>query len=208
MQGHARAVLQPAERLRHVEARRGNGRRQPRPPLRHPDGRPSGTASSRARGSRFTTPTPARAVSSASAICRALPPPCTKTAGPSATTSTSTTSWTRTCWSCQDDRAAGRVFNVGGGAAGHHKGIRRRRHAPVRVHRAGQGDRRVPLRRHPPHPVGHQRPARRSAGHRVARRPSPWRNTPRGWKGRRPGRILAEANARMRALGVVAGPQA
>ena len=31
----------------------------------------------------------------------------------------------------EDDRAIGRVFNVGGGAAGHHEGIRRRRHAPV-----------------------------------------------------------------------------
>ena len=34
--GHARAGLEPAERLRHVQARRGDGRRQPRPPVRHP----------------------------------------------------------------------------------------------------------------------------------------------------------------------------
>ena len=31
-----------------------------------------------------------------------------------------------------DDRAAGRVFNVGGGTAGHHPRVRRRRAAPVR----------------------------------------------------------------------------
>ena len=36
---HPRADLQPAERLRHVQARRGDGRHQPRPPVRDPDGR-------------------------------------------------------------------------------------------------------------------------------------------------------------------------
>ena len=36
----------------------------------------------------------------------------------------------------EDDRAAGRVFNVGGGTGGHDPGIRRHRHAPVRVRRA------------------------------------------------------------------------
>ena len=59
----------------------------------------------------------------------------------------------------EDDRAVGRVFNVGGGQRGHHPGIRRHRHAPVRLRPAGRGDRRVPLRRHAPHPLGHQRPA-------------------------------------------------
>ena len=34
------ARLQPAERLRHVEVRRGDGRAQPRSPLRHPQRRP------------------------------------------------------------------------------------------------------------------------------------------------------------------------
>ena len=38
--GHARADLESAERLRHVEARPGDGRHQPRPPVRHPDRRP------------------------------------------------------------------------------------------------------------------------------------------------------------------------
>ena len=33
----------------------------------------------------------------------------------------------------EDDRAVGRVFNVGGGTAGHHQGVRRHRHAPVRL---------------------------------------------------------------------------
>ena len=37
--GHAGAHLEPAERVRNVEARRGDGRRQPRPPVRHPYGR-------------------------------------------------------------------------------------------------------------------------------------------------------------------------
>ena len=58
----------------------------------------------------------------------------------------------------EDDRAVGRVFNVGGGAGGHHQGIRRHSHAPVRVRRARSSNRRVPLRRHAPHPLGHQRP--------------------------------------------------
>ena len=38
--GHARAGLEPAERLRHVQAGRGDGRHQPRPPVRHPHRRP------------------------------------------------------------------------------------------------------------------------------------------------------------------------
>ena len=44
-------------------------------------------------------------------------------------------------------------------SGGHDHGVRRHRQAPVRLRRAGRGDRRVPFRRHPPHPVGHQRPA-------------------------------------------------
>ena len=64
----------------------------------------------------------------------------------------------------QDDRAAGRVFNVGGGAP-----VTTREFADVVMRqygsdRAGRGDRGVPLRRHPPHPVGHQRPARPRLG--------------------------------------------
>ena len=41
----------------------------------------------------------------------------------------------------------------------HDPGIFRHRDAPVRVGRARRGDRRVPLRRHAPHPLRHQRPA-------------------------------------------------
>ena len=59
-----------------------------------------------------------------------------------------------------DDRAVGRVFNVGGGEGGHHQGVRRRRACAS----TGPASRpavtgRVPLRRHPPHPVRHQRAA-------------------------------------------------
>ena len=63
--GHAGADLEPSERVRHVEARPGDGRGQPRPPVWHP--RPSlcATASSRVRGSRSTTRTQVRAGSSA-----------------------------------------------------------------------------------------------------------------------------------------------
>ena len=60
-----------------------------------------------------------------------------------------------------DGRAApaGRVFNVGGG-----KAVTTREFAEIVQRqygsgRAGRGDRRVPLRRHPPHPLGHQRAA-------------------------------------------------
>ena len=58
-----------------------------------------------------------------------------------------------------DDRASGRVFNVGRRPGGHHPGIRGHRHAPVRVGPAGSGDRGVPLRRHAAQPVRHQRAA-------------------------------------------------
>jgi dTDP-L-rhamnose 4-epimerase len=71
------------------------GRRYGIPPPR------SGTASSRARGSRFTTLTPAPAGSSASATCSAGRPLCTRMAPRSATTSTSTTSLTRTSLCCR-----------------------------------------------------------------------------------------------------------
>ena len=58
-----------------------------------------------------------------------------------------------------DDRAAGTGLQRRGRPGGHHPGIRRHRHAPVRVRPAGNGDRGVPLRRHAAHPVRHQRPA-------------------------------------------------
>ena len=58
----------------------------------------------------------------------------------------------------EDDRAAGQVFNVGGGTGGHDQGVRRHRDAPVRFRSAGRGDRRVPVRRHPPHLLRHQCP--------------------------------------------------
>ena len=59
----------------------------------------------------------------------------------------------------EDDRAAGRVFNVGGG-----KAVTTREFADIVMRqygseRAGGGDRRVPLRRHAAHPLGHQRAA-------------------------------------------------
>ena len=58
----------------------------------------------------------------------------------------------------EDDRAAGRVFNVGGG-----KAVTTREFADIVMRQygsaePGSGDRRVPLRRHAPHPLGHQRP--------------------------------------------------
>ena len=58
----------------------------------------------------------------------------------------------------EDDRAAGRVFNVGGGQA-----VTTREFADVVMRqygseRAGGGDGRVPLRRHTAHRLGHQRP--------------------------------------------------
>ena len=59
----------------------------------------------------------------------------------------------------QDERAAGRVFNVGGG-----KAVTTREFSDIVMRQygsaePGSGDRRVPLRRHAPHPLGHQRPA-------------------------------------------------
>ena len=76
----------------------------------------------------------------------------------SATTSISTTWWTRTCSCWRTTAPAGRVFNVGGG-----KAVTTREFADIVMRQygsdqAGRGDRRVPLRRHPPHPLGHQRP--------------------------------------------------
>ena len=46
----------------------------------------------------------------------------------------------------------------------HDPGVRRRRQAPVRLRPARRGHRRVPLRRHPPHPLRHQRAAGSWAG--------------------------------------------
>ena len=59
----------------------------------------------------------------------------------------------------EDDRAAGRVFNVGGGQA-----VTTREFADIVMRQYGSsqpggGDRRVPLRRHAAHRLGHQRPA-------------------------------------------------
>ena len=55
-----------------------------------------------------------------------------------------------------DERAAGRVFNVGGGQRGDHPGVLGHRHAPVRLRPARSGDRRVPIRRYAAHPVRHR----------------------------------------------------
>ena len=103
-----------------------------------------------------------------------------------------------------DERAVGRVFNVGGGQEIHDQGIRRRRQAPLRVQPAGRGDRGVPLRRHPPHPLRHRRPAGAGLGTAAHARPTRSRPTPTGsraWTAST--QVLDEANARMRALGVV-----
>jgi len=85
----------------------------------------------------------------------------------------------------------------------HDQGIFGHRHAQVRVGRARSGDRRVPLRRHAPHPLGHQRP--RALGWQPRRTPADsvaayaaWLKGMDGLDG-----VLAEANARMRSLGVV-----
>ena len=56
-----------------------------------------------------------------------------------------------------DDRAVGRVFNVGGD-----KAVTTRQFADIVMRqygsdRAGRGNRRVPVRRHPSYPLGHQR---------------------------------------------------
>ena len=102
-----------------------------------------------------------------------------------------------------DERAAGRVFNVGGGQAGHDPGIRRHRDAPLRLQPAGRGDWRVPLRRYPPHFLGHR--ALQGLGWEPRHTPADsvaayadWLKGMDGLDG-----VLAEANARMRALGVV-----
>ena len=50
----------------------------------------------------------------------------------------------------------------------------------VRVGAAGHGDRGVPLRRHPAHPVRHQRAAGAGLGAPAYARPTRWRRTPSG----------------------------
>ena len=65
MQATPERISQPAERVRHVEARRGDGRHQPRPPVRHPDRRPALQHRPGSRGSRSTTRTRVPAASSA-----------------------------------------------------------------------------------------------------------------------------------------------
>ena len=203
--GDARADLQSAERVRHVEARRGDGRREPGPPVRHPDGRaalqhragPSAVGLQRVLG---CVPHLLPELPAGRARRR-----CTRTARRSATTSTSTTWSTPTCLALDDERAVGRVFNVGGGERCHHQGVRRRRHAAVRLRRAGRRHRRVPLRRYPPHPVGRVARCGRWDGHRGADAAdsvaayAEWLDGMPGLDG-----VLADANARMRALGVVA----
>ena len=58
----------------------------------------------------------------------------------------------------ENSRAVGRVFNVGGGKAVATREFAEHCHAPLWVLAAGSGDRRVPIRRHAPHPLGHQSP--------------------------------------------------
>ncbi len=71
----------------------------------------------------------------------------------------------------EDDRASGRVFNVGGGIAGHDPRVRRGRQTAIRIGSPRRGDRRVPVRRHPPHRVRHRRPP----GARLGAAPEPGR---------------------------------
>ena len=53
--------------------------------------------------------------------------------------------------------AVGRVFNVGGGRAVHHLGVRRDRPRALRLRPAGPHHGGVPVRRHPPHLLRHSR---------------------------------------------------
>ena len=91
----------------------------------------------------------------------------------------------------------------GRGPGGHDQGIRGRRHAPLRFSRGCADHRRVPLRRHAAYPVRHQRLAEARLGaspdaaDSVAAYAS-WLEGIGGIDG-----VLAEASARMRALGVV-----
>ena len=77
-----------------------------------------------------------------------------------------------------DERAAGRVFNVGGGqpvtTMEFAEVVRRQYGSDL----APAGDRRIPVRRHPAHPVRHQRAAGAGLGTaahpgRLGRRPTP-----------------------------------
>ena len=86
---------------------------------------------------------------------------------------------------------------------GHDQGVRRHRHAPVRIRTTGHDHWRVPLRRHPAHPVRHQRAAEARLGTpadagRLGRAYAAWLEGIAGLDG-----VLAQANAQMRALGVV-----
>ena len=85
-----------------------------------------------------------------------------------------------------DDRARRPGLQRRRRAGRHHLRVRRDRPAPVRLGPARRGHRRVPVRRHPAHPVRHQRAARLWAGSRSTRRPTRSRPTPSGsraWTG-------------------------
>ena len=102
-----------------------------------------------------------------------------------------------------NDRAVGQVFNVGGGAP-----VTTKEFADIVMRqygseRGGQGHWRIPVRRHPAHPVGHQQAAK--LGWEPRRTPvdsvrayAEWLDGIGGLDG-----VLDQAHAQMRALGVV-----
>ena len=156
--GNAGAGLEPAERLRHVQAGRGDGRRQPRPPVRHPDRGPA------------LQHRPGPAAVGLQRVLGRLPYLLPELPAGQAPTLYEDGGAIRDYVNIgdvvdanvlvlQDERAAGRVFNVGGGRSVTTREFADVVQAPVRLGPAGRGKRRVPLRRHPPHPVGHQRAA-------------------------------------------------
>ncbi len=162
------------------------------------------TASCRDPGSRSTTPTRARAASSASATCSAWRPRCTRTAE-AIRDYVNIDDVVDANVLVLDRRPGGRAGCSTSAAAGpvttaEFAEVVRRQYGSDRP---GVVSGRVPVRRHPAHPVGHQRAARPGLGAaahpgRLRRR---LRRLAQGHGG--PGRRAGQANARMRALGVV-----
>ena len=151
------ADLQPAERVRHVEVRRGNGRDPPGSPLRNSRRWRCATASSRAPGSRCTTPTPG--------ACRIFNlhyllggAPALYEDGQAIRDYVNIHDVVdANVLALTEDRAAGRVFNVGGGTGyttAEFAEIVRRQYGSER---AAADHRRVPVRRHPAYPLRHRR---------------------------------------------------
>ncbi len=203
MQHHAGTGVQPSERLRDVQARRGDGGGQPGPALRHPHRRPCATASSRARASPSTTPTPVPAASSACTTCRARRPTLYEDGGNIRDYVNIDDVVDANVLVLDDEAAAGQVFNVGGG-----KPVTTREFAEVARRQYGSdlpgqvtGEYRFGDTRHILSDIS----ALRRLGWEPQRTPADsvaayaaWLEGMDGLDG-----VLAEANARMRALGVV-----